>query len=242
MKIKFLKVVIAACGLLFNTFVSANVIGGGAYLDQNGAVQLQAWLGVGNQDFTSIWSGESGELGDTAASWHTAVDYAGPTVSIYEMTIPDGSTAYIGGYTGSSWAGNSVYKTDPMAFIFNLTSGEIQRQVIGDSNDLVGSIFANNLYFATFGSGHDIYGGFDTLGSGYFYSYGYEISKGSIGVTGDAGTAGGDSGYEFDRLRISGLRTFTFEPATVVAGVSAPPTIAILALSLLGLASRRFKK
>ena len=155
MKIKFLKVVIAACGLLFNTVVSANVIGGGAYLDQNGAVQLQAWLGVGNQDFTSIWSGEDGA---TAASWHTAVDNAGPTVSIYEMTIQDGSTAYIGGYTGSSWAG-SGYKDDASAFIFNLTSGEVQRVVSGDGYAGHKSIATSSSLFATFGSAFDLSGG-----------------------------------------------------------------------------------
>jgi hypothetical protein len=229
--------------LFFSSVSSAGMITGGTYLDDAGANQLEAWLGVGDQDFTNIYSGG---VGASAASFHAAADGAGPTFSIYEMTIHDGSTNYIGGYTVSDWAGGG-YVFDATAFIFNLTSGEVQYQVSGDSYAYGRySTYRNPTYFPTFGGGHDISGhapyglgignGSDYW-DGYTYSYTYQHSKGQISVFGDAGAGHGNSGYRLHLPDITGLQVYTIAEAKVPE----PSIIALFAAGLFGLGFARRK-
>lgn len=195
---------------------SAGTITGGALLDDAGATQLETWLGFGDLDFTSVWYGATGA---TAASFHAAADAAGPTISIYDMTLNNGDRVKIGGYTTASWAGNT-YKFDAAAFIFNLTTGEMQQQINGYYYGFY-SIYAGVSYFPTFGGGHDIYGGGGTLGGGaYTYSWTYDHTQGQIGYAGDTGAYAGDSGYSYYGHTVNALDVYTFAAA-------APPTATI---------------
>ena len=238
--------------LLLGSAANASVISGGTYLDAAGANQLESWLGVGDQDFTNIWSGVTGA---SASSWHAAVNGKGPTFSIYEMTIHDGTTAYVGGYTAADWDfipgidNNTVF--DPSAFIFNLTTGEVQRQVDGDSFEYgVDSILHDQEYFATFGGGHDLSGGYENLGvgdsskDGHTNSHTYELSKGQISVAGDSGYGSGDSGYHYKLPVVTGLQTYTFAAASPpISPVPLPPTVFLFSAGLIGLlgATRKTK-
>ena len=234
--------ILAATALVLSTGVNAGIITGGTYLDNSGANQLEAWLGVGDQDFTNVWSGG---IGATASDFHSAVDGVGPTFSIYEMTIYDGSSAYIGGYTNLSWAGNA-YKFDADAFIFNLSSGEVQRQIDGDGTFYgLYSISAAAEFFPTFGGGWDIFGGFGTLGTGdsiydgYTFSYTYQTSLGQISVDGDAGYGDGDSGYASTLPVITGLQVFTLDQAAVVPVPAAVWLFGSGLVGLIGVARRK---
>ncbi len=201
----------------------------GADGDGAGADQLETWLGVGDQNFTNVWAGDAGV--GTASSWHAAVDGVGATFSIYDVTLVDGSSALIGGYTALDWSGLGDV-TDLTAFIFNLTTGEAQfTQPNGNGS---ASIYTNSDYFATFGGGHDIFGGAITLGSymGSAHSFSYDPSQGLITLAGD-GTSG--SGTNFT---VKTLETYTFEPAATVP-LPAGGLLLITALGGLGMARRR---
>jgi hypothetical protein len=211
---------------------NAGVITGGTYLGAGGASQMQQWLGTGDLDFTNIWSG-SADPATASADWHAAVDGAGPTVSIYEATIHDGTTAYIGGYTANSW-GVHQYANDPTAFIFNLTTLEKQIQ-IDNSSPCSRYTLVNRL--ASFGCGHDLG---DSMG-GYTYSYSYDISQGQISIAGDSGQGNGDTGTHYTHVTLTGLQTYTFDVADAPAtgAVPEPSVIALFAAGLFGLGFAR---
>jgi hypothetical protein len=78
-----LVVIVFACST-----AQADSVTGGLLLTPEDADQFAFWLGVGDQDFTNIWSGTAGV--STAASFHAAVDGAGPTFSIFGIKVnPD---------------------------------------------------------------------------------------------------------------------------------------------------------
>lgn len=222
----------------------AGTVTGGSLLNGVGADQLETWLGVGDQDFTNVWAGDAGV--GTASSWHAAVDGAGATFSIYDVTLGDGSSALIGGYTALSWAG-SGYAYDATAFIFNLTTGEAQFTQRDNSH----SIYRySSRYFATFGAGHDIFGGHDilstcngnnfiTLCDGYTSSLSYDSSQGQISVAGDTGYGSGDSGYDLRHIEVKSLETYTFAPAVTPVPLPAGGLLLITALGGLAAARRR---
>lgn len=232
--------------LLLSQATIAGTITGGTYLDNTGANKLETWLGVGDQDFTNVWSGG---VGVSTSSFHNAVDGVGATFSIYEMTIHDGLTAYIGGFTNLSWGAysESGYLFDADAFIFNLTTDEVQRQVESDSLTYgAHSIYANGAHFATFGAGHDLTGASPSglgLGGafydGYTYSYTYELSLGQISVAGDSGSGSGDSGINYKHPQITGLQVYTFESASAVPVPAAAWLFSSGLLGLIGVVRRK---
>lgn len=208
---------------------SAGSVNGGTLMTASDANQLEVWLGVGDQNFTNIWSGQAGAL---AASFHAAADGAGPTVAIYDVTLNSGNRVKIGGYTAVDWGQSTGYVFDATAFIFNLTTGEIQRQVNAHAYGAF-SVYVDPYYFPTFGGGHDISGGHDPLGYGaYTLSYTYDHTKGQIGFAGDSGDFAGDSGYNFDGHTFNALEVYTFQPA---ASVPLPASGLLLIASLGGI-------
>lgn len=215
----------------------------GTLLDQNGADQLETWLGVGDQDFTSIWYGTAGV--STAASFHAAADGAGPTVSIYDITLGDGSNALVGGYTAVDWESAGTYP-DPTAFLFNLNTGEVQKtQDIPQS-----AVIVHPNFFPTFGSGHDLVAGWGILGTnygaigsandGYSFSHSFDNQQGQITIAGDSGPGPGNSGYHYDHWSVNALEVFTFADAEI-APVPLPAGLPLLigALGLTGLVARK---
>ena len=232
----------AALTLMGATAALAGTVTGGSLLDSAGADQLETWLGVGDQDFTNVWSGDAGV--GTASSWHAAVDGVGATFSIYNVTLGDGSTALIGGYTALDWS-DSGYVFDATAFIFNLTSGEAQF-----TQHYNNSIYRDSNYFATFGNGHDIFGGYGTLATcngsnhhpicdGYTYSYNYDQSQGQISIAGDTGSGNGSSGDPYYHIVVNSLETYTFAPAMANVPLPAGGLLLITALGGLAFARRR---
>ena len=76
---------------------------------------------------------------------------------------------------------------------------------------------------------------------GYVNNHSYDKNKGSIDV-GTVGVAG--VSHTISQFRILALETFTFKKAAIESKtkVPEPSTLAIFALGIIGLASRRFKK
>jgi hypothetical protein len=229
-----LKKLLPAVFLIVGFQASAGVITGGTYLDAGGASQMQQWLGTGDLDFTNIWSGSAGPASASlSADWHEAVDGAGPTVSIYEARIHDGTTAYIGGYTANSWGVNG-YANDPTAFIFNLTSLEMQLQEDMWSHCSIDSSFKS---LAAFGCGNDL----SAFQGGLTYSDSYDRSQGQISIAGDSGRGTGSTGFDYFDVTMTGLQTYTFDTADAPApsAVPEPSVIALFAAGLFGLGFAR---
>lgn len=209
---------IAVC-LLAPQASSATTVTVNSLIDTTDAQQLETWLGVGPQDFTRIFSGDAGIV--SAADFHRAVDGAGPTFSIYQIRTANGAEMLMGGYTALDWGLTGTFY-DSTAFIFNLTTNELQLQQDGSTE----SITSSRSRFATFGGSNsfDIFGGYGTLGTcngvvrtancdGYTLSRAYDHSQGQISVAGDSGTGGGNSGTAFNSFSILSLEVFTFAPS-----------------------------
>lgn len=234
---------VTAAGLVMmlgTAAANAGSIIGGSLLDQAGADQLENWLGIGDQDFTNVWTGSARV--STATDFHSSVDGAGPTFSIFGITLSDGTKARIGGYTSLDWGGPSGYQYDSTAFIFNLDTLEVQF----DQNHPQYAIYRNANYFSTFGGGHDIFAGYGSLGTcngynshtcdGYSYSHSYDPAQGQISVANDSGYYSGDSGLAYWHWSVDSLEVYTLSDAT---SVPEPGTIALLGLGLAGMGVRR---
>jgi hypothetical protein len=234
MKLKFLKAVFVSLIMVTSNFSNAGLIDSSSVLlNDSGANQLETWLGQGDLDWDSIWYGTNGA---TSASWHAAVGRINNTVSIYKAINALGQEVLIGGFTTSNWGGGG-YKSDSNAFIFNLTQNEKQDST-GDPST---AIYRSPHHFATFGGGHDLYGGYLYIGNnslwwknGYTTSYSYDVTKGSIDVGTDNVRYAADS-----QMRVIAMETYSFSTAQPVPE---PSTLAIFALGMIGLVSRRFKK
>ena len=218
------------------------------------AGQLDTWIGTGEKDFSLLWSGVASTA--TSADFHAAVDGAGPTVSIYSITREDGSQTRIGGCTVADWGANagagvpdnpvdqSIFEFDDTAIIFNLDTTGIQTIRATSYTD---AIYAHENYFATFGSGATIFGGFGTLGTcndtlnaacdGYGNAgFTYGDDQGQIVYAGDTGGNNGSTGIDFRAWSVNSLEVFTVQDAV---GVPAPASLLWLLGGLVLIARRR---
>ncbi|TXH00509.1 MAG: PEP-CTERM sorting domain-containing protein [Rhodocyclaceae bacterium] len=228
-----MKLQIALIGTLTVAAISplsanAGVVTGGGLLSNSAADQLENWLGSGDLNFTNIWSGT---VGASSISWHASVDNAGPTLSIYDISV--GTSRYlIGGYTDNNWyrSGSPGYQADNDAFIFNLTTGIVKRNSESLSSTAQYAIYAAPGHFATFGGGHDIYGGENILGAplnGWAFpgfSYGPYLAGNIIN---------GDPSVPF--FTVNSLETYTFAPAPQSQDLPAPTPLALIGLGVAGI-------
>lgn len=172
--------------------------------------QLETWLGSGDLTFSNIFTKMEGD-GKTSVDFHAAADYKGPTItllSIYGYALPTGTFQTIGGYNPQSWNNwqNDYAVTendaDRTAFIFNLSSGELQNQRL---SVIEGKLQTYNgaAYGPSFGGGLDI-----GVTSNLYYGYAVPFSYGT--GTNDITFGGNTNGNSF---YIASLEVYTFAPA-----------------------------
>jgi hypothetical protein len=217
--IQGLSFAIAATIAFSSSDVRAGTITPGSLIGAADADQLEFWLGVGDQDFTRIFTGAAGVA--TAAGFHAAADGAGATFTVYDIVLGDRTSALIGGYTTQDWGGPEGYVADAAAFIFNLTSGEAQFAQGTPQNE----IYRSSIYFPIFGVGNDIFVGYGTLGTcdgatttycdGDSFSFSYDQAQGQITVAGDTGFGNGDSGLQSTHWSVRSMDVYTITPAVV---------------------------
>lgn len=179
--------------------------------------QLETWLGLGDLTFSSIFEKVQGD-GKTAADFHAAADYKGPTItllSIYGYAVPAGTFLTIGGYNPQSWNNwqNDYAVTendaDRTAFIFNLSSGELQNQRLGVNEGKL-QTYNGALNGPGFGGGDIVVSGSQVFPSGavnleFGSSYSWSYGTGTNDIT-----LGGNTSNSF---HIAALEVYTFAPA-----------------------------
>lgn len=220
--------------LIVSANATAGIINGGDLLDQSGANLLEGYLGLGDQDFTNI---ADLTVGDSSSYWHSQVDSYTDVISIYDVTYK-GQNYLIGGYSSIGHASNG-YNYDSNASIFNLSLNIVAYEDSIKHEQY--AVYNSNNYFATFGGGHDLYGGNSTLGNyGYNWdyantgSYGYSYIQAAGGLFGAAGVDGTNNVFS-----VNGLESYVFSDAV---DVPEPSVLAMFALGLAGIGFARRRK
>ena len=237
MNSKILASLIAVVVLCASNVTHAGLINGGDLLDQSGADFLEARLGLGDLDFTNI-SDLTG--GDSSRKWHADVTGYTDVISIYDITF-QGQNYLVGGYSAIGHDGLG-YSYDGVAtaenFIFNLSLGIVHNTQARPYTDGRYDQYDQYSYFATFGGGHDLFGGRYNIGreSGYANAYaGYNFG---FSYGGDQDLFGGArSGRQY--FTVNGLESYVFSSAT---SVSEPAPLMLFGLGLAGLGFIRKKR
>ncbi|MBI5693268.1 MAG: PEP_CTERM-anchored TLD domain-containing protein [Verrucomicrobia bacterium] len=218
--------------------------------------QLEAWLGQGNLTFTNIFTKSAG---DDSRDFHSAVDGKGATFTLMHVFGTGGDPGalfdllpqVVGGYNPQSWNSSGTWNYSPFdadrtAFLYNLSSGTIQRQnLIGQvSGPDYGQIQTNNNLNAgpTFGAGYDLVAHFDLS-----HGYAANASYGGTSFGAEITTGGPNFVYswgEISRFYVLDLEVYTFIPAQNNAVPDSESTIGLITLSLFGLVvlRRRFSR
>ena len=142
-------------------------IGGSSILHPGDVTTLSGWLGGGSLQLTKIFDMESGD-GQTPYDFHLAADRNGPTISAFDVNVVTadedeglviGDHFVIGGYDPQSWDSDNDWHTTSVlagrtAFIFNLTTGTKQAQILTDGSDGPGAYQTSNTayYYPIFGA------------------------------------------------------------------------------------------
>jgi len=218
----------------------------GALLSAAYEAQLETWLGQGDLDFTSVFTKTDGA---TSLDFHAAADGKGATFTLMSISGEGLAGGFaqvpqtIGGYNPQSWNSSGTFNNTPSdaertAFLYNLTTGSIQRQnLVGEGDDGSGAFQTYNKSSVgpAFGGGFDLYS-WDTLNQGYAgnYSYGGTSNGNEIVV---ANAFGGVAYFE-----IGALEVYTFTPAGTSPAGAVPDTagtFGLLGVSLLALMAFR---
>lgn len=199
--------------------------------------RLAAWLGEGPISLSALYAKQAG---DNAADFHAAVNGKGKTVFVAEVTTQEGASFLVGGYNPHSWSSSGGYtitsaNADRKAFLFNLTTGTLHRQMLrGVGMEQIGAYQALNdgALGPTFGSGHD-FSISEDLQSGYSLLYSYaDAGLGNL----NRSIADGSYFKSMDDLAISQLEVYS------VAVVPEPAQISLLLGGLAVVAVARRKK
>ena len=185
--------------------------------------QLETWLGQGDMEFTNIYTKR---LGDTSIDFHNSVDGRGATFILAQVLsdfqqIP--APEVLGGYNPTSWSSTGEYvitEFDPQrtAFLFNLSDGVVQRQLLGDGLFGPGQYqtFNDAAYGPTFGGGHDLH--VDSfLNGGHIYPYSYESYDTNV-------MASPGASYP---VQFGAIEAYTFVRAPAPAAVPEPSSLAL---------------
>lgn len=221
---------------------AAIVVGGSTLLDQTFADQLQDWLGEGPIQLTNIYTKQDGH---TAADFHAAVDGQGRTFAVLEVlanaatdittNITDNRRQIIGGFNPQSWSSDGGFNFTPddadrTAFIFNLTTMEIQRQSLASEPSNGEYQTRNDLGLGpVFGGGADIVvEGNLSNGGALNYSYGGTAFVNNI--------LEGSSYYHYGANVFGAIEIFTIAAAPVDGDGDVPePGQLVVWSSLMGI-------
>jgi len=199
--------------------------------------RLTAWLGEGPISLSALYAKQAG---DNAADFHAAVNGKGKTIFVAEVTTQEGASFLVGGYNPRSWNSSGGYtitsaNADRKAFLFNLTTGTLHRQMLrGVGMEQIGAYQTLNdgALGPTFGSGHD-FSISEDLQSGYSLLYSY-ADAGLVNL--NRSIADGALYRGMDDLAISQLEVYS------VAVVPEPAQISLLLGGLAVLAVARRKR
>jgi hypothetical protein len=251
-----LLAIVFSCLLVTTAAASpVTIIGDSAFLSASDAEQLGTWLGQGPIQLTKVFSKSLDA--QSALDFHAAVDGRGPTfvvLSVWYFNGPyscdlnscsgDARRALIGGYNPVSWdsewdAHYAYSDADRTAFLFNLTTGVVQREKL--NSDLVcpdcGALQTQNLgtYGPWFGD-LDLYMNYWLAGGTVrTYAYGpstfWDGGTNILGLTGATDFSFGDPRWNPMPLDTAGgMELFT------VQAVPEPTSMILLACGLAGLA------
>jgi hypothetical protein len=223
-----------------HALASVQIAGGSSLLTQSYADQLGTWLGEGDLTITNIYTKQSG---DRSGDFHAAADFKGRTFVLIEVpanTADDRRTLLInnpyqiiGGYNPQSWDSSTDYHYTPLdpqrtAFLFNLTTTEIQRQSLTSETGINGQYQTYNdfAFGPIFGGGWDIWINGDlSTGGAYNWSYGGTVESNNI-------LSGPSHHHTFTAL--GSIEVFTITNG--IAGV-VPEMDSVVVWSILGLAT-----
>lgn len=189
-----------------------------ALLTEADTDHLGAWLDDGRLAFARLYKKEPGH---TARDFHRAVDGQGPTITIVEILAGqaynyttrrfDNQRQIVGGYNPRCWHSAGTWNftlADECrnAFLFNLTTGEIQRQNLrgqGLNESGIYQTYNATEYGPIFGGGYDLC--IDaTLDYGEFYNYSFGATTSKKNIL--AGPDHHHSGYMIGELEVWGFK------------------------------------
>jgi hypothetical protein len=232
-----MKTIIAsgiALALAAGVAAAGDIKGGSSLLDHRGHAQLERWKGAGEFNLTRVYALQPG---DSSRDFHAAVDGAGPTFTLLQLTNALGESYLVGGYNPQSWSSTDGWHVterdvDRTAFLFNMTEPAVYRQV-PSSYILPSQGSRQTLNRAqdgpAFGAGHDLYVN-DRLDTAFSYQLTYGDPR-------DEGRSIVDRSSGVQLVGVDAMELFTLSP------VPEAPAVALLAagLGVLGFAARSRK-
>ena len=215
--------------------LAASSVSASPLLTSAAEMQIEQWLGLGNLDFTNIYT--KGRSNASGVQWHSAVNGRGATLTLLEAIV-DGQTSIIGGYNPLSWSSTNAYSMSTVtgnysAFVFNLTTPQVRYQK--GPAELSYSPYQTYNKFdigPAFGGGHDLFVD-PGLVSGYEDAFTYGSGRANTGDWGllqpENETCGGACLYT--EFTVRALETYTFAAADVTA-VPEPASLTLLGTGL----------
>ena len=127
--------------------------------------QINTWIGTPGQSWVRCY--HRGTHGTATSTFHAQCDARGPSVTVISLS----NGRLIGGYASVSWNTGSAYFGNSSSFLYSLTNSYKHSHI-----QYTHYLYGNSNYGPTWGGGHDLHTGTNTIGNGAYCNLGHNYA------------------------------------------------------------------